>query len=154
MEGFKAWFTPERRQQIQAFVVTLVPLMIMVGWGNNASWEQWLLIIGALLGAAGSALSLFNLNPSEWATQGWSIVRGIIYGLGTVIAPALLALGYINVDTNAKILTGLSLGITALSSAVSIFANGQQQKVAAVKTVMGITPETDPGTIRFEDDGK
>ena len=57
----------------------------------------------------------------------------------------LLALGYINEDTNAKVLTGLSLGITALSSAILIFANGQQQKVAAVETALGIPTSADPG---------
>jgi len=145
MTKFASWFTPERRQQIQAFVVTLAPIAIMVGYGTTASWEQWLIILGAVVGALGSLLSLLNVKITDWATQGWGIVRGVIYGLGTVIAPALLALGYINEDTNAKVLTGLSLGITALSSAISIFANGQQQKVAAVETALGIPTSADPG---------
>jgi hypothetical protein len=63
------------------------------------------------------------------------------------VAPALLALGWINEDWNQRITVGLSIALTALSSAISIFANGQQQKVAAVETVLGIEPMGDPGTI-------
>ena len=145
MRKFRDWFSPETRQKIQAFVVTLAPIAIMLGYGTEGTWEQWLIILGAGVGALGSLLSLGNIKITDWSTQGWAIVRGVLYGLGAVVAPALVALGYINEDTNAKILTGLSLGITALSSAISIFVNGQQQKTAAVETVLGITPKSDPG---------
>jgi hypothetical protein len=145
MRKFQEWFSPETRQKIQAFVVTVAPIAIMLGYGTEGQWQQWLVILGATIAALGSLLSLLNVRVTDWSTQGWAIVRGVLYGLGTVVSPALVALGYINEDTNAKVLTGLSLGITALSSAISIFVNGQQQKTAAVETVLGITPKSDPG---------
>lgn len=147
MRKFAEWFTPERRQKIQAAVVTLAPLAIMLGYGTEGQWEQWLIILGASIGAVGSLLSLLNVRITDWATQGWAIVRGTIYAFGMVVSPALLALGWINDDWNERITVGLSLALTALSSAISIFANGQQQKVAAVETVLGIEPKGDPGII-------
>lgn len=141
------WFTPERRQKIQAAVVTLAPLAIMLGYGTSGQWEQFLIITGATIGALGSLLSLGNVRIHDWATQGWSIVRATVYAFGMAVAPALLALGWINEDWNQRITVGLSIALTALSSAISIFANGQQQKVAAVETVLGIEPTGDPGTI-------
>jgi hypothetical protein len=144
---FSSWFTPERRQQIQAAVVTIAPLAVMFGYGRQDQWEQFLIISGAVIGALGSLLSLGNVKVTDWATEGWKIVRATIYAFGMVVAPALLALGLINEDLNEQILVGLSLGLTALSSAISIFANGQQQKVSAVETVLGIMPKSDPGTI-------
>lgn len=145
MQGFRNWFSPERRQAIQAAVVTLAPLAIMLGYGTQDQWQQILIIVGAVIAAAGSALSLFNVRVQDWATEGWKIVRGIIYAFGMVVSPALLALGLINESLNEQITTGLSIGLTALSSAISIFANGQQQKVAAVEVALGIETSGDPG---------
>lgn len=130
MRTFAKWFTPERRQMIQAFLVTLTPLAIMFGYGTEGTWEQILIIAGSLLGGLGSLLSLVNVRLADWATQGWMVVRGVIYGLGTTISPALMLLGFYNEDVNTQIVTGMSLALTALSSAIAIFANGQQQKIA------------------------
>lgn len=128
MKTIAAWFTPERRQLIQAFLVTLAPLAIMFGYGTTESWEQILIIAGALLGALASLLSLVNVRIGDWATQGWAIVRGAVYALGTTVSPALVILGFYSDAVNTQIVTGLSIGLTALSSAIAIFANGQQQK--------------------------
>lgn len=129
MNAFARFFTSERRQLIQAFLVTLAPLAIMFGYGTEGSWEQVLIIAGATLGAVASLLSLVNIRIADWATQGWAIVRGTIYGLGTVVSPALMLLGFYGEDVNTQILTGMSIGLTALSSAIAIFANGKQQTV-------------------------
>lgn len=130
MKTIAAWFTPERRQLIQAFLVTLAPLAIMLGYGTDGSWEQWLIIAGAALSGVASLLSLVNVRIADWATQGWAIVRGAIYALGSTVSPALVVLGFYNDDVNTQIVTGISIGLTALSSAIAIFANGQQQKYA------------------------
>lgn len=131
------WFSAERRQQIQATLVALVPLAILFGYGTEGVWEQVLIISGALLGAFGSLLSLVNVRVADWATEGWKIARGAIYAAGTVISPALMALGFYNDEVNTQIVTGISLALTALSSAIAIFANGQQQKAAAVELAQG-----------------
>lgn len=130
MHTIAKWFSPERRQLIQAFLVSLAPLAILFGYGTTGQWEQILIIVGAALAAAASLLSLVNVRIDDWATQGWAIVRGAIYALGTTVSPALVLLGFYSDDVNTQIVTGLSIGLTALSSAIAIFANGQQQKYA------------------------
>lgn len=137
MRSFALFFTPERRQLIQAFLVTLAPLAIMFGYGTEGTWEQVLIITGAVIGAVASLLNLLNVRISDWATQGWAIVRGTVYTLGTVVSPALVLLGFYGDDVNTQILTGLSIGLTALSSAIAIFANGKQQVVTLQQGVDG-----------------
>lgn len=138
MNAFARFFTPERRQLIQAFLVTLAPLAIMFGYGTSGQWEQVLVISGALIGAVASLLNLLNVRVADWATQGWAIVRGVIYTLGTTVSPALVILGFYNDEVNTVILTGLSLGLTTLSSAIAIFASGRQQAVAMTQDSDGV----------------
>jgi hypothetical protein len=140
MNAFTRFFTDERRQLIQAFLVTLAPLAIMFGYGTDGAWEQVLVISGALLGAVASLLNLLNVRVADWATQGWAIIRATIYALGTVVSPALVLLGFYDDATNTQILTGMSLALTVLSSAIAIFANGRQQVIVAA--------ELPPGTLR------
>lgn len=137
MNALARFFTPERRQLIQAFLVTLAPLAIMLGYGTDGTWEQVLVISGAVLGAIASLLSLVNVRVADWATQGWAIVRGTIYGVGTVVSPALVLLGFYDESVNTQIVTGLSLGLTVLSSAIAIFANGRQQVIEAASPPPG-----------------
>lgn len=132
-----AFFSPQRRQLIQAFLVTLAPLAIMFGYGSEGTWEQLLIISGAVIGAIASLLNLLNVRVSDWATQGWAIVRATVYGFGTVVSPALVLLGFYGEDVNTQILTGLSIGLTALSSAIAIFANGQQNTVVLMQSEDG-----------------
>lgn len=137
MNALARFFTIERRQLIQAFLVTLAPLAILLGYGSAGTWEQLLVITGAVLGAVGSLLNLLNVRVADWATQGWAIVRGVIYSLGTVVSPALVILGFYGEDLNTQILTGMSLGLTALTSAIAIFAAGRQQLVELDQLPLG-----------------
>lgn len=130
MHTFANWFTPERRQLVQAFLAAIAVLAVQFGLGTEGQWEQILVLGGAALGALAGLLSLVNVRVADWATQGWAIVRGVIYGFATVASPALVALGFFNEDVNAQIVTGIGQGITVLSAAIAIFANGQQQKYA------------------------
>ena len=125
-----AWFTPERRQLVQAFLAAVAVLAVQFGYGTDGQWEQILVIGGALLGAAAGLLSLVNVRVAHWATEGWAIVRGVIYTAATLVSPALVALGFYGEDVNTQIVTGIAQALTVLSSAIAIFANGQQQKYA------------------------
>jgi len=127
MKRIANWFTAERRQQIQLFLGSLAPLAILFGFGTDGVWEQVLIVAGAVMQFAASLLSLINVRVADWATQGWAIVRGAIYALATVVSPALVLLGFYGEDTNASILMAVSLGLSALSSLVAIFASGRQQ---------------------------
>lgn len=130
MRTIANWFTPERRQLIQTFIASLVPLAILFGYGTTGTWEQILIISGAGLAFIGSVLSLVNVRVADWATQGWAIVRAAVYTLGSTVSPALVLLGFYSDEVNTQVVTGISVGITVLSSAIAIFANGQQQKYA------------------------
>lgn len=130
MKTIANWFTPERRQLIQAFLAAIAVLAVQLGLGTEGQWEQFLVLGGAGLGAIAGLLSLVNVRIADWATQGWAILRGVIYTFATIASPALFALGIYNDDVNTQVVTGIGQGITVLSAAIAIFANGQQQKNA------------------------
>lgn len=132
MREFAKWFTTERRQAIQAALGTIAPLAIMLGFGTTGTWEQIGVIGGAALGSIAGLLNLLNVRVRDWATKGWAIVRGVIYSGAFAVSPALVALGFYNDEVNAQITTGISLGLTALSSLIGIFAASEQQKVAFI----------------------
>jgi hypothetical protein len=129
MNALARFLTPERRQLIQAFLAALATLAIMLGYGTAGTWEQLLIIAGAVVGAVASLLNLVNVRVADWATQGWAIVRATIYTLATVVSPSLVLLGLYDDAVNTQIVTGISLALTMFSSAVAIFTSGQQQKV-------------------------
>lgn len=128
MRALAQFFTPERRQLIQAFLAAIAVLAVQFGLGTDGQWEQILVLGGATLGAIAGLLSLVNVRVAHWATEGWAIIRGVIYAFATVASPALVALGFYNDDVNTQIVTGIAQAITVLSAAIAIFANGQQQK--------------------------
>lgn len=139
MKTIAAWFTPERRQAIQVFAGGLAPLAILVGFGTEGVWEQVLIILGAVLQFVSSLLSLVNVRKGDWGA-GWAIVRGAIYALAMVVSPALVLLGFYDAATNASILAGLSLALSALSNLVAIFTS-KSQEVAQVFSVRPLPGE-------------
>lgn len=141
MRKFYDWFTPERRQLIQVFAGTLATFLVMFGFGTSGVWEQVLIIVGAVIGAIAALLNLINVRIADWATKGWAIVRAAIYTLAATVSPAFVLLGFYNEDVNTIVMTGISQGITVLSAAIAIFANGQQQKVALITEIHEIRGE-------------
>lgn len=138
-------FTPERRQQIQVFLGSLAPLLILTGFATQEQTEQYLIIAGAILQFLASVLSLVNVRKGDWGA-GWAILRGSIYGLVAVVSPTLVFFGLYDQETNAALLAGISLGLSSLSSLLSIFIGKSQQleKVEAVAKAQGaIIPKTE-----------
>lgn len=133
------FFTAERRQAIQAFFVTLAPLVIFLGYASEEQAQAWLVITGAVLQALGGLLALVNVRVGDVAA-GWAVVRGVIYTLAMAVSPALVILGFINQDFSAILLSGIALALSSLSSAVAIFWSGKQQEVAAVAAAVGDSP--------------
>lgn len=129
-----AWFTPDRRAAIQAFLGTLAPLAILLGFGTESVWEQGLILTGAALQFAAGIISLVNVRDAATA---WAIVRGAIYALAATASPALVLLGLYDEATNATILTAVSLGLSALSSLLAILIGKQQQLDNAVRLAQG-----------------
>lgn len=124
MNTIAAWFTPERRQSIQLFFGALAPFAILLGFGTEGVWEQSLIILGAVLQAVSSLLSLVNVRDPHTI---WAVVRGAVYALAATVSPALVLLGFYDDATNATILVGISLGLGALSNLLAIFIGKQQQ---------------------------
>lgn len=145
MENLNKVFTPERRQQIQLFLGSLAPLLILGGFATQAQTDQWLIIAGAVIQFFAAVLSLVNVHRGDWGA-GWAIVRTAIYALAATVSPALVLLGVYSDDTNAVLLTGLSLALSSLSSLLAIFVGKSQQleKVEAVAKAQGaIIPKTE-----------
>ncbi|TDL43823.1 hypothetical protein [Microbacterium oleivorans] len=130
LTAFAAWFTPDRRASIQAFLGTLAPFAILLGFGTDSVWQQALIITGAALQFLAGILSLVNVRDAQTA---WVIVRAAVYGLAATASPALVLLGFYDEATNAIILTGVSLGLSALSSLLAILIGKQQQIDNAVR---------------------
>jgi len=124
MSSFTQWFTTERRQQIQVFLGSLAPILILFGYGTEAVWEQVLIIAGAALQFLASITSLVNLKGQDV----WSVLRGAIYTAAFTVSPALVLLGVYGEDVNATILTAVSLGLSSLSSLVAVFWSGHQRQ--------------------------
>ena len=139
MHTLTSWFTPERRQGIQALAASLVPLLILWGLGTEQVWDQWLIILGAALQFFSNALSLANLKPDEWG-KGWEIARGAIYTLGLSVAPALVVLGFWTEEFSSTVLTGVALALSVLGNLVAVLTSGAQQREKLVQAVTELTP--------------
>ncbi|AWN03358.2 hypothetical protein PBI_COUNT_35 [Microbacterium phage Count] len=124
-------FTPERRQQIQLFLGSLAPLLILGGFATQAQTEQALIITGAVLQFLAALLALVNVRRGDWGT-GWTVIRGAIYALAATVSPALVFFGLYDEATNAVLLTGISLALSSLSALLAVFI-GKTQEIQAVK---------------------
>ena len=145
MEALNKVFTPERRQQIQLFLGTLAPLLILGGFATQAQTEQSLIIAGAVMQFLAAILSLVNIQKGDWGA-GWAVVRAAIYALAATVSPALVFFGLYSQETNTALLTGLSLGLSSLSSLLAVFIGKSQEleKVEAVAKAQGaIIPKSE-----------
>lgn len=145
METLNKIFTPERRQQIQIWLASLAPLLILGGFATQDQTEQYLIIAGAVLQFIASVLSLVNVRKGDWGA-GWAVLRAAIYGLVAVVSPALVFFGLYSPETNASLLAGVSLALSSLSSLLAIFIGKSQEleKVEAVAKAQGaIIPKTE-----------
>ena len=131
MENLVKVFTPERRQQIQLFLGSLAPLLILGGFATQAQTEQALIITGAVLQFLGALLALVNVRRGDWGA-GWTVIRGAIYALAATVSPALVFFGLYDEATNAVLLTGISLALSSLSALLAVFI-GKIQEIQAVK---------------------
>ena len=126
MKRFAQWFTTERRQGIQFFAMSLVPLLVLFGLGTEEYLTQWTVILAAVMQFISSLLSLLNLKQGEWGAA-WTIIRGAIYSLGMTVAPVFNVLGFYSEEMSDLILTGVSLTLTVLSSALAVLIGGEQK---------------------------
>lgn len=124
-------FTPERRQQIQLFLGSLAPLLILGGFATQEQTEQALIITGAVLQFLAALLALVNVRRGDWGA-GWTVIRGAIYALAATVSPALVFFGLYDEATNAVLLTGISLALSSLSALLAVFI-GKTQEIQAVK---------------------
>lgn len=142
MDKLAAIFTPERRQKIQLFFGSLAPLLILTGFATEEETQQYLIITGALLQFFASILSLINVRKGDYGAV-WAIVRGAIYTLAAIVSPVLVFFGLYDETTNTALLTGLSLGLSSLSSLLAIFI-GKSQQLHAVEKAAALVISKSP----------
>lgn len=123
------WFTVARRQNIQAGIATIVPVLVALHLVDDTTSAQWLIIATALLQAAGPLLSLAHLSVTDTASVAswWAAVgRGAIYTLALTVAPAVTALGYLTGAQASVALNVISAALTILSGLFAIITSGRQ----------------------------
>lgn len=116
----RAWFTAKRRQAIYAGAAALAPILVTFGVITDGQTEFVLTLTAAGLQGFAGVLALLNLSWSGAAS--WFVVAGraTIYGLAATVAPAAVGLGLLPGELSVNILTGLSLGLTALQALISV----------------------------------
>ncbi|MDQ0894414.1 hypothetical protein [Agromyces ramosus] len=116
----RVWFTLARRRAIQGFVVAAAPVLVTLGIITGDQVQHVLVITAAALQGFAGLLSLLNLSPAAAGTWFTTVGRGVIYSLAAAVAPAAAALGFFDERVSTNLLTGLSLGLTALAALVSV----------------------------------
>lgn len=144
-------FTPERRQQIQVWLGSLAPLLILGGFATEEQTQNALIVTGAVLQFIAALLSLINVRKGDWGA-GWAIVRGAIYTLAMTVSPVLVFFGLYDADTNAALLTGISLALSSLSSLLAVFI-GKTQQLETVKAEVVALQQGQNGTWSADGDG-
>lgn len=125
-EAFAAWFTTERRQAIQTLAASLAPLLVWIGFGDEAVWQEWVVLVGIMLSMIANLLNLLYLKSGEWG-KGWAIIRGALYAAATAAVPSFVTLGVLTTEQGGWVIAGAGLALGALSSVVSILTSSQQQ---------------------------
>ena len=120
METVKNWFNPANREKIYTAIAALAPILVTAGVIASDQVEPILIIVAALLQVFGGILALSNLKPTEAARWFGTVGRGIIYGLATTVAGALVALGVFTQDWSTNALTYASFGLTALAAILAV----------------------------------
>lgn len=143
MQALAAVFTPERRQAIQLWLGSLAPLLILGGFATQEQTEQYLIIAGAVLQFLAAVLSLVNVRRGDWGA-GWMVVRGAVYALAATVSPALVFFGLYDANTNAALLTGISLALSSLSSLLAVFIGKSQQLTDAQHKIEVLETQVDP----------
>lgn len=126
MKRFAQWFTTSRRQGIQLFATSLIPLLVLFGMGTEEYFTHWTIVLAAVMQFVTSLLSLLNLRQGDWGAA-WAIIRGAVYTLGLTVAPTFALLGFWTEEFGGLILTGVSLTLTVLSNVVAVLVSGEQK---------------------------
>lgn len=120
MSRLIAWFTAARRQAIYAAIAALAPVLVYSGNLAPEHVEPVLTLTTVALQMLAGIMMLANLNPrsaGDWFIRGG---RATIYALAVAAAPAAVGLGWVTDEQSGTMLTGLSLGLTALSAIVAV----------------------------------
>lgn len=134
MRKIADWFSPKRRQGIQALVASLAPLLVLFGFGTDAMWDQWLVITAVTMTSLANLLSLVNIAPGDWGA-GWATARGAIYGLATGLVPPMVILGHITEDMGGLVITGAGLALGILGNVIAILTNSHEQESELLQAI-------------------
>jgi hypothetical protein len=129
---FDEWFTAQRRKAVYAFVVVLVPALVVAGWMSPAQVEPVLTLAAVALEVLAGVLQLRHMSLAGAADWFRRSGRQAVYGLALAVAPAAAALGW--VSDAAQLITGVS----------AVLSIG-----AAVLAVVFLRPDADPDPAPF-----
>ena len=130
MKALRDWLTDNRRAAIQGFLATLGILAVQVGLATEHQTGLVLVMTGALLQLLQGLFALAFLRRSEAYAWFNTVGRGLVYGLAAAAAPVAVAVGVVDGDTSATILTAISSGLTAFSALLAVL-NTQTPVVAS-----------------------
>lgn len=120
MKTIAVWFTPGRRQAIQAAIASLLPLLAFAGFVSTTQADAILSVSQAVLQLLTGIVGLALLRPSDAARWFGTVGRGLIYGLAATVGPLGVAFRWWGDDTAAIILTVAGLALSALAAFVQI----------------------------------
>jgi hypothetical protein len=116
----RAWLTDARRQAVHAALGTIATLGVTVGWLNDGQATALLGLTGATLALAQGALGLTLLRASDAGRWFGTVGRGLVYGLAAACGAVGVAFHLWGDDSVTGALGVVSVGLTIVSSFLSV----------------------------------
>lgn len=120
LDSVRGWFTPATREKLYTAIAAIAPILVTAGVIASDQVEPILVIVAAVLQAFAGLLALANLRPTEAARWFGTVGRGVIYGLASTVAAAIVVLGVVTEEWASTALTYTSLGLTFLAAILAV----------------------------------
>ncbi|KAA9110171.1 hypothetical protein [Microbacterium rhizomatis] len=118
------WFTETRRAAIQAFVASIITVLVMLGATTADQGTALAALVASLLLAAQGLIGLALLRPSDWYTWLNETGRGVVYALGLAIGGAGVAFNLFTPETSGVIVQVATAVASILVAAVQMMNVG------------------------------
>lgn len=133
LHALRVWLTDVRRQAVHAALGTIATLGVTIGWVTDDQAALIAGVTGSALALLQGSLGLLLLRPSDAARWFGTTGRGLIYGLAAAGGALGIGFGLWGSDSVAQALGIVSVGLTVVSSLLSV-VNVQTVPVPAALT--------------------
>lgn len=116
----RVWLTDARRQALHAALGTIAALGVTIGWVTDDQATLIAGVTGSALALLQGGLGLLLLRPSDAARWFGTIGRGLIYGLAASAGALGIGFGIWGSDSVTQALGVVSVGLTVVSSLLSV----------------------------------